>query len=298
MTIKHSTTHGSTRKNKRIMSGGKGKISNYTQRFKKHYNRFIEINDTSDNSKLKKMEIWGQMKGIYKFLQLQKATYKVVDEADVVSQVSGLEKMKENINNSTDLSNKEGYDKAMECLDKGDDTILSDGVCVSYNEFVNGDARDAEEDESAEAEASVPAPVPAEEDESAETEASAPASVPAEEDESAETEASVPASVPAEEDAAEAEPSVTAPAPAEEDAAEAEPSVPAPAPAEEDESGETEPSVPAPAPVPAEEDENEEVKSEQGGGRSRRHTRPSRHIKPQKSRKVRRTRRKHRSVRR
>ena len=58
MTIKHSTRHGSTRKNKRIMSGGKGKISNYTQRFKKHYNRFIEINDTSDNSKLKKMEIW------------------------------------------------------------------------------------------------------------------------------------------------------------------------------------------------------------------------------------------------
>ena len=243
MTIKHSTRHGSTRKNKRIMSGGKGKISNYTQRFKKHYNRFIEINDTSDNSKLKKMEIWGQMKGIYKFLQLQKATYKVVDEADVVSQVSGLEKMKENINNSTDLSNKEGYDKAMECLDKGDDTILSDGVCVSYNEFVNGDARDAEED-AAETEPSVPAPAPA----------------PAEED-AAETEPSVPASVPAEEDAAEAEPSV-------------------------------------PAPVPAEEDENEEVKSEQGGGRSRRHTRPSRHIKPQKSRKVRRTRRKHRSVRR
>ena len=261
------------------MSGGKGKISNYTQRFKKHYNRFIEINDTSDNSKLKKMEIWGQMKGIYKFLQLQKATYKVVDEADVVSQVSGLEKMKENINNSTDLSNKEGYDKAMECLDKGDDTILSDGVCVSYNEFVNGDARDAEED-AAETEPSVPAPAPA----------------PAEED-AAETEPSVPASVPAEEDAAEAEPSVPAPAPAEEDAAEAEPSVPAPvpAPAEEDAA---EPSVPAPAPVPAEEDENEEVKSEQGGGRSRRHTRPSRHIKPQKSRKVRRTRRKHRSVRR
>ena len=252
------------------MSGGKGKISNYTQRFKKHYNRFIEINDTSDNSKLKKMEIWGQMKGIYKFLQLQKATYKVVDEADVVSQVSGLEKMKENINNSTDLSNKEGYDKAMECLDKGDDTILSDGVCVSYNEFVNGDAHDAEE-----AEASVPAPVPAEEDESAETEPSVPA----------------PAPVPAEEDAAETEPSV----PAEEDAAEAEPSVPAPAPAEED-AAEAEPSVPAA--VPAEEDENEEVKSEQGGGRSRRHTRPSRHIKPQKSRKVRRTRRKHRSVRR
>ena len=240
------------------MSGGKGKISNYTQRFKKHYNRFIEINDTSDNSKLKKMEIWGQMKGIYKFLQLQKATYKVVDEADVVSQVSGLEKMKENINNSTDLSNKEGYDKAMECLDKGDDTILSDGVCVSYNEFVNGDAHDAEEDAD---EASVPASAPAEEDESAETEPSVPASVPAEEGESAETEPSVPASVPAEEDAAEAEPSV-------------------------------------PAPVPAEEDENEEVKSEQGGGRSRRHTRHSRHIKSHKSRKVRRTRRKHRSVRR
>ena len=294
------------------MSGGKGKISNYTQRFKKHYNRFIEINDTSDNSKLKKMEIWGQMKGIYKFLQLQKATYKVVDEADVVSQVSGLEKMKENINNSTDLSNKEGYDKAMECLDKGDDTILSDGVCVSYNEFVNGDARDAEED-AAETEPSVPAPAPAPaEEDAAETEPSVPASVPAEED-AAEAEPSVPApapaeedesgepsapaSVPTEEDAAEAEPSVTAPAPAEEDAAEAEPSVPAPvpAPAEEDAA---EPSVPAPAPVPAEEDENEEVKSEQGGGRSRRHTRPSRHIKPQKSRKVRRTRRKHRSVRR
>jgi hypothetical protein len=281
MTIKHSTTHGSTRKNKRIMSGGKGKISNYTQRFKKHYNRFIEINDTSDNSKLKKMEIWGQMKGIYKFLQLQKATYKVVDEADVVSQVSGLEKMKENINNSTDLSNKEGYDKAMECLDKGDDTILSDGVCVSYNEFVNGDAHDAEEDA---AEASVPA----EEDESAETEPSVPASAPAEEDESAETEPSVPASVPAEEDeSAETEPSVPASVPAEEDES---------APAEEDESAETEPSVPAP--VPAEEDENEEVKSEQGGGRSRRHTRHSRHIKSHKSRKVRRTRRKHRSVRR
>ena len=272
------------------MSGGKGKISNYTQRFKKHYNRFIEINDTSDNSKLKKMEIWGQMKGIYKFLQLQKATYKVVDEADVVSQVSGLEKMKENINNSTDLSNKEGYDKAMECLDKGDDTILSDGVCVSYNEFVNGDAHDAEED-AAEAEASVPAPAPAEEDESAETEPSVPAPIPAEEDESAETEPSVPASVPAEEDES-GEPSVPASVPAEEDES-GEPSVPAPT---EEDAAEAEPSVPAP--VPAEEDENEEVKSEQGGGRSRRHTRHSRHIKSHKSRKVRRTRRKHRSVRR
>ena len=43
------------------MSGGKGKISKYTQRFKKQYKRFIGINDADEKGKMEKMEIWGKM---------------------------------------------------------------------------------------------------------------------------------------------------------------------------------------------------------------------------------------------
>ena len=77
MATKRSTTHGPTIKNKRMMSGGRGKISRYTRRFKDLYKRFIGINDANEKGKMEKMELWGKMNGIYKFLQLQKETYKV-----------------------------------------------------------------------------------------------------------------------------------------------------------------------------------------------------------------------------
>jgi len=138
MKTKRSTTHGSTTKNKRIMSGGKGKISRYTRRFKDQYKRFIGINDADEKGKMEKMELWGKMNGIYKFLQVQKEKYKGADG----SEVSGIEKMKENINATANSSNKEGYIKAIDCLQNGGDTILSGTKCVPYADFVNGGGSD------------------------------------------------------------------------------------------------------------------------------------------------------------
>jgi hypothetical protein len=88
---------------------------------------------------MEKMELWGKMNGIYKFLQLQKETYTGVNG----SEVSGIEKMKENISATANSSNKEGYIKAIDCLQNGGDNILSGNECVSYNKFVNGGDDDA-----------------------------------------------------------------------------------------------------------------------------------------------------------
>ena len=81
------------------MSGGKGKVSRYTQKFKQSYNRFVKIGDNDDDkSKLKKMEEWGRMRGIYKFLKFQNNKYTGSNGVEITA----LEKMEENIDKTKD----------------------------------------------------------------------------------------------------------------------------------------------------------------------------------------------------
>jgi hypothetical protein len=141
MKTKRTVTHNSTKKNKRTMSGGKGIISTYTRRFKDCYKKFIRIGDTDGTKKIKKLEAWGGLTGIYKFLKVDEKKYKNAEGQDV----SALNKMKENINSNskTNSSNKDGYNRAIECLEEGGDNILFNEVCVSYIDFVNGRAAQA-----------------------------------------------------------------------------------------------------------------------------------------------------------
>jgi hypothetical protein len=141
MKTKRTVTHNSTKKNKRTMSGGKGIISTYTRRFKDCYKKFIRIGDTDNTKKIKKLEAWGGLTGIYKFLKVDEKMYKNAKGEDV----SALNKMKENINSNskTNSSNKDGYNRAIGCLEEGGDNILFDEVCVSYVDFVNGRAAEA-----------------------------------------------------------------------------------------------------------------------------------------------------------
>ena len=134
MKTKLTVNHGSTKKNKRTMSGGKGIISTYTRRFKDLYKKFIGISDTDDTKKIKKLEAWGSLTGIYKFLEVDKKTFKNTTG----DKLSALKKMKENIENTTNLSNKDGYIRAIQCLEEGGDKILLNNGCVSYDVFVNG----------------------------------------------------------------------------------------------------------------------------------------------------------------
>ena len=320
MTTKHTkTTRSPNRKNKRIMSGGKGKISKYTQRFKNHYKRFITIDDNNDDGKLKKVEIWGGMEGIYKFVKAQNQTYKVVkpnkDGVDVITQVSGLDKMIGNIQNTSDLTNKEEYIKAIDCFNKGYDTILSDGVCVSYSDFVNGGSASAAETIKGDnTDASPSAPIVKEDtsdiskgtsegDEAATKEGKA-------EEETSEDETLAGNNV----EGDDAAPSV----PSAEEETSAAPSVPSAEEATSDNDAAEGDDVEGASDVTAESEENasksqqptasataavvpttsEQGASEQGGGRPRRRARPSRRIKSRKSKKGRMTRRKHRAVRR
>ena len=135
MKTKRTVTHNSTKKNKRTMSGGKGIISTYTRRFKDRYKKFIGISENDVTKKIKKMEAWGGLIGIYKFLEVDNIKY-----TNAASQkVSALEKMEENIRNTTNSFNKDGYLDAIECLQKGGDNIsLLNKRCVSYDVFVNG----------------------------------------------------------------------------------------------------------------------------------------------------------------
>jgi hypothetical protein len=293
-----TTTRRPTRKNKRIMSGGKGKISKYTQRFKKQYKRFIGINDADEKGKMEKMEIWGKMNSIYKFLQAQNQTYKGVDGGEV----SGIDKMKENIQNTSDLTNKEEYIKAIDCFKKGGDTILYGGECVSYSDFVNSGGATAG------VEAPVAAPVAEEE-----TSDSPAAQVDADKGNNAEQD---------DDEAAVQEETSDAPvaapvADAEEETSDAPAAAAAATVTESDADVEgTEDTSAAPASVDSnietqEEEEEDASKSqqptaaaavpstsEQDGGRPRHRARPSRRIKSRKSKKGRMTRRKHRAVRR
>jgi hypothetical protein len=121
-----------TSKMKRMMSGGKGKVSMYTQKFKQSYNRFINIGDSDDdNSKLKKMEEWGRMRGIYKFLKYQNKKY----TGESGHEKTALGKMEENINNTL---NNEGYKSAISCFKQSENDILSGegGQCIPEEDYI------------------------------------------------------------------------------------------------------------------------------------------------------------------
>ena len=303
--------HRPTRKNKRTMSGG-GKMSKITRRFKDHFKRFFKINE---NDKIKKCEAWGSLNGIFKFVEAQNTTYANANGKEL----SGLEKMEENINNTANSSNKDRYIKAIDCFKQGCDTILSGNECVSYSVFVNeGGATTTAVDAPAVAPAVAPAADEGEEKTSAIVQASA--AVEGEED----TSAVVPASAVEgkEETSAVAEPTVTegdddnvqAPAEvsvAEEDtrgAADDAEAKAAAATTEGEEKKKEEDTLPATpqATQPAATTTASatttatasDSDSEQDGGRPRRRSRPSQRIKSRKSKKGRMTRRKHRAARR
>ncbi len=115
-----------TSKNKRAMSGGRGKISRYTQKFKRSYNRFIKIGDDA-NSRSKKIEEWGRMRGIYKFLKFQNDKYTGSDGKETTA----WEKMKDN----------DDYKSAISCFEQSDNHILSEGdKCIPEEDYMKGDA--------------------------------------------------------------------------------------------------------------------------------------------------------------
>ncbi len=132
---------------KNAMSGGKGKVSRYTQKFKQSYNRFVKIGDNEDEKdeeivKLKRMEEWGRMRSIYKFLKFQKNKY----IGSNGTEITALEKMEENISITKD---KDGYESAINCFKQSENDILSEkGSCIPEEDYIKGDteAPDASDD--------------------------------------------------------------------------------------------------------------------------------------------------------
>ena len=115
-----------TSKNKRAMSGGRGKIGKYTQKFKRSYKRFDEIEDKGDDeSRFKKMEEWGRMRNIYNFLKIQNDKYK----GSAGTETTAWEKMNDN----------DDYKSAISCFEKYDNRILSEGECISEEDYMKGD---------------------------------------------------------------------------------------------------------------------------------------------------------------
>ena len=125
-----------TSKNKRAMSGGRGKIGKYTQKFKRSYNRFVEIEDKGDvDSRFKKMDEWGRMRNIYNFLKIQNDKYK----GSAGTETTAWEKMKDN----------DDYKSAISCFEQSDNHILSEGdKCIPEEDYRKGDtgAPDASDD--------------------------------------------------------------------------------------------------------------------------------------------------------
>ena len=258
MKTKHTTTRRPTRKNKRIMSGGKShsEYSKYATKFKKTCKKFTIVTD-----ELTRVAKWGELRGIYSLLMNKK--YKNSGE-------SMLTEMKNNIM-SSEGTNKDNYLKAIDCLEKGDTTVLSvNGTCTPY---VNAHEAEDEEDTSA------PAVVKADEAVVDDT-VRAPADVPVDEVPVDEGETSAPADVVTEGDDDDSN----------NEQQQEEDTLQATQPATT-----TAPPATAPPATAADKDEN---KVEEGGGRPRRKARPSRRIKSRKSKKGRMTRRKHRAARR
>ena len=114
-----------TSKNKRAMSGGRGKIGKYTQKFKRSYKRFDEIEDKGDDeSRFKKMEEWGRMRNIYNFLKIQNDKYK----GSAGTETTAWEKMNDN----------DDYKSAISCFEKYDNRILSKGECIPEEDYIKG----------------------------------------------------------------------------------------------------------------------------------------------------------------
>ncbi len=114
-----------TSKNKRAMSGGRGKIGKYTQKFKRSYNRFVKIGDKGDDeSRFKKMEEWGRMRNIYNFLKIQNDKYK----GSAGTETTAWEKMNDN----------DDYKSAISCFEKYDNRILSKGECIPEEDYIKG----------------------------------------------------------------------------------------------------------------------------------------------------------------
>ena len=114
-----------TSKNKRAMSGGRGKIGKYTQKFKRSYKRFVNIGDTGDDeSRFKKMEEWGRMRNIYNFLKIQNDKYK----GSAGTETTAWEKMMDN----------DKYKSAIRCFEKIDNHILSKGECIPEEDYIKG----------------------------------------------------------------------------------------------------------------------------------------------------------------
>ena len=311
--------HRPTRKNKRMMSGGRGKMSKITRRFKDHFKRFIGINDAN---KIKKCEAWGSLNGIFKFVEAQNTTYTNANGKEL----SGLEKMEENINNTANSSNKDRYIKAIDCFKQGCDTILSGNECVSYSVFVNeggattgveapaveDPAGNTKKETSAAVEAPASATVEGEEETSAASDApeedTTTAVVPKEDTSGAPVIEGDKAVVEGDEAVVEADTAVVEADAATVKNADADDEDPGKSSAAADSNNEpqqeedtlqttlqTTPQATQPATTTASDSDSD---SEQGGGRPRRRSRPSRRIKSRKSKKGRMTRRKHRAARR
>jgi hypothetical protein len=269
-----------TSKMKRVMSGGKGKVSRYTQKFKQSYNRFIKIGDNDDdNSKLKKMEEWGRMRGIYKFLKYQNKKY----TGESGDEKTALEKMEENINRTP---NNEGYKSAISCFEQSENDILSgEEKCIPEEDYIKSvGGMDTTSEDTSSVYDNNAAPAVTEETPAATEETPA-----ATEETPAVTEETpaAPAADEATPAADEATPAADEAAPAEADAQEETPAAPVDeaAAAPVDDTGDT---------TEQTEQTEEEKPLEQQGGRSKCRPRSSRRGMSMKSKKGRRTRRKQR----
>ncbi len=129
-----------TSKNKRAMSGGRGKIGKYTQKFNRSYNRFVEIEDKGDvDSRFKKMDEWGRMRNIYNFLKIQNDKYK----GSAGTETTAWEKMKEK------MKDNNHYKSTISCFEQSDNHILLEvDKCIPEEDYMKGDteAPDASDD--------------------------------------------------------------------------------------------------------------------------------------------------------
>ena len=139
------TKYVGTSKNKRAMSGGKGrqgKVSKYTQKFKNCYNIFTKISESdtddlkNDDTKIRKMEEWGRLRGIYTYLKSKK-----LNES---SDKTFLEQMLDNTKYS---KYTQDYKNVIDCFEQNNNILLQEG-CVAEKEYVNskGGASEAPSD--------------------------------------------------------------------------------------------------------------------------------------------------------
>jgi len=129
------TKHVGTSKNKRAMSGGskgrQGKVSKYTQKFKSCYISFIKVAESdaddveNDNTKIRKMEEWGRLRGIYTYLKSKKLN----ESGDKTF----LEQM---LDNTKDSKYIQDYKNVIDCFEQNNNILLQEG-CVPEKEYVN-----------------------------------------------------------------------------------------------------------------------------------------------------------------